>query len=121
MDKSLSPGAAISLTPGEIKMKPLKLALRIWFTFISAMSFLVGWMLFSHAPKPVSIFSVFAPQNSAATSNISTLDTNLPPIPSLDSLVNNPANAAQNIQPLPSFTTNNNTSNFFPTFRTRGS
>ena len=108
-------------------MKPLKLALRIWFTITSVLSFLVGWALLSHAPKPVSIYSLFSsPASSSASSNADTTALNplptLAPIPSLDSLITNPDTATTNLQPLPSFNNNvTTTNNFVPRLRTRGS
>jgi hypothetical protein len=105
-------------------MKPLKLALRIWITITSVLSFLAGWALLSHAPKPASIFSS---QSSTTTSSsaadpisVNPLPT-LAPIPSLDSIITNP-NTAVNLQPLPSFNNNvTTTNNFVPRLRTRGS
>jgi hypothetical protein len=35
-------------------MKILKLGLRFWITLTSIFSFLVGWILLAHAPKPTS-------------------------------------------------------------------
>ncbi len=106
-------------------MKPLKLALRIWFTVGSVLSFLLGWALLSHAPKPASIFSLFSSPASSSAANPTSLNAlpTLAPIPSLNSLITNP-NAATNtnLQPLPSFSNNaNTTSNFLPQFRSRGS
>jgi hypothetical protein len=99
-------------------MKPLKLALRIWITVTSVLSFLVGWALLSHAPKPASIFSSQTTTTSASDPlTVDPLPT-LAPIPSLDSLISNP-DTAVNLQPLPSFT--NNTNTFTPRLRTRGS
>jgi len=34
-------------------MKILKFGLRLWITIASIFSFLVGWILLSHSPKPV--------------------------------------------------------------------
>ena len=104
-------------------MKPLKLALRIWITITSLLSFLAGWALLSHAPKPASIFSSQTTTSSSSAPdpiNVVPLPT-LAPIPSLDSIITNP-DTAVNLQPLPSFSSNNTVSNnFVPTFRTRGS
>jgi hypothetical protein len=103
-------------------MKPLKLALRIWITITSVLSFLVGWALLSHAPKPASIFSSQNSPSSSASDPI-TVDPlpTLAPVPSLDSLITNP-DTAVNLQPLPSFSNNNAvTNNFVPRMRTRGS
>ena len=105
-------------------MKPLKLVLRIWITVGSVLSFLLGWALLSHAPKPASIFSLFSsPANSSSAADSSTLNQlpTLAPIPSLNSLINNPSAATTNLQPLPSFSNNANINNFMPQFRSRGS
>ncbi len=101
-------------------MKPLKLALRIWFTITSVLSFLIGWALLSHAPKPASIFS--SQTNLSSVSVPSAVDPlpTLAPIPSLDNILTNP-NTTVNLQPLPSFTNNAANNNIFPSFRTRGS
>ena len=101
-------------------MKPLKLAFRIWFTITSVLSFLIGWALLSHAPKPASIFS--SQTNLTSVSVPPAVDTlpTLAPIPSLDNILTNP-NTTVNLQPLPSFTNNAATNNIFPRFRTRGS
>ena len=110
-------------------MKPLKLALRIWITIGSVLSFLLGWALLSHAPKPVSIFSLFSspasPSSSSSAADTTSLNQlpTLAPIPSLDSLITNPDTATNtNLQPLPSFNNNvTTTNNFVPRMRTRGS
>ena len=107
-------------------MKPLKLALRIWITVGSVLSFLLGWALLSHAPKPASVFSLFSsPATSSGAADPTSLNPlpTLAPIPSLDSLISNPAAAnSTNLQPLPSFSNNvNTTSNFAPRFRSCGS
>ena len=102
-------------------MKPLKLALRIWITITSVLSFLVGWALLSHAPKPASIFSSQTTTSSSVSgpAAVDPLPT-LAPIPSLDSIISNPSSSV-NLQPLPSFTNNATTNNFVPQFRSRGS
>lgn len=33
-------------------MKTLKFGLRLWITITSTISFLVGWIMLAHAPKP---------------------------------------------------------------------
>ena len=38
-------------------MRLLKLGLRFWITLTSLFSFLTGWILLAHAPKPVSAAS----------------------------------------------------------------
>jgi len=102
-------------------MKPLKLALRIWITVTSLLSFLAGWALLSHAPKPVSIFPSQTTSSSSASGPI-TVDPlpTLVPVPSLDSIITNP-DTTVNLQPLPSFTNNASNNNFVPRFRSRGS
>jgi hypothetical protein len=91
----------------------------------------LGWALLSHAPKPVSIFSLFSSPGSPSSSSSSAVDPaslnplpTLAPIPSLDSLITNPDTTTNtNLQPLPSFSNNVNTTvnNFVPQFRSRGS
>ncbi|MGE5373545.1 MAG: hypothetical protein ACM3XO_00705 [Bacteroidota bacterium] len=71
-------------------MKILKLGLRLWITVASMLSFLVGWIMLGHAPKP-------AQNNQASGSDVSPLPT-LEPLPPL-SVDNGNTNAFQN-QPL---------------------
>ena len=33
-------------------MKPWKILIRIWLTLASLISFLIGWVVLAHAPKP---------------------------------------------------------------------
>jgi len=57
-------------------MKLFKIGLRIWIMLTSVLSFLAGWIMLAHAPKPI--------QNSAPSSaNIAPLPT-LAPLPGLD-------------------------------------
>jgi len=51
-------------------MKPFKNALRYWFAITSVLSFLGGWIILAHSPKPVQ---------QTATVNAAPLPT-LPPI-----------------------------------------
>jgi hypothetical protein len=109
-------------------MKPIKISLRIWIAITSLASFLAGWIVFSHAGKPIPLFST---NNNSTQTNVSTtIDPipTLPPVPSLNSLVNNGGNSSgtitsQNnaIQPLPSLPNNNTTVRSFPRFRSGGS
>ena len=73
-------------------MKPIKIGLRVWFAITSLLSFLFGWILFSHADKPAPLFS-----SSSATSqqSVDVLPT-LQPIPSLNDLT------SSGLQSLPS-------------------
>ena len=100
-------------------MKPLKLGLRIWFTITGILSFLGGWLLFSHAGKPAPL-SMFQSAPSPVT-NSSAAPAPLPtlaPIPSLDSLTNGSSSA---LQPLPQTPSISSSQNFFPRMVTRGS
>jgi hypothetical protein len=44
-------------------MKFIKLSMRFWITLTSVMSFLIGWAMLAHSPKP---FQDSAPQANAA-------------------------------------------------------
>ena len=57
-------------------MKIWKSVIRIWFTLASLTSFLVGWAVLAHAPKP----------NQFNPSDISTMPK-LDPVPSLDQVM----------------------------------
>ncbi len=96
-------------------MKPLKLGLRIWIAITSILSFIGGWMLFSHAGKPAPLFNSSQPVDTQPSQVQS---QNLPPIPSLDQLTNGSGSSA--LQPLPSLS-QGASPNFMPRFRTRGS
>jgi hypothetical protein len=91
-------------------MKLLKIGIRFWITITSVISFLTGWVMLAHAPKPNQT-------NSPAT-NLAV------PLPTLEPL-----------NPLPSFGSDDDTfqnqslfnaqpsvrSQFRPSFRTGGS
>jgi hypothetical protein len=89
-------------------MKSLKLGLRAWFTITSLFSFLVGWALFSHAGKPVSLFAT-STSSAAAVDPLPTLQ----PVPSLNDLTSN------GLQSLPS--QSNLTARNMPRMRLGGS
>jgi hypothetical protein len=57
-------------------MKLWKNAIRIWFTLASLASFLVGWAVLAHAPKP----------NQFNTSDVPAMPR-LDPVPSLDQVM----------------------------------
>jgi hypothetical protein len=59
-------------------MKPFRKVLRYWFAFASLLSFLGGWIMLAHSPKPVQPTSV----------NASALPA-LPPIQAFGSDINN--------------------------------
>ncbi len=49
-------------------MKFIKKGMRVWITFASVISFLGGWILFSHAAKPAPL-QVSQPAVSSSASN----------------------------------------------------
>jgi hypothetical protein len=93
-------------------MKTYRKLLRFWIAMASVLSFLGGWVILAHSPKPV--------QPQASTVQSAAALPNLPPIQAYGSDVNNnglgffsdnaPANS-QSIQP----------SAGMPRLRTRGS
>ena len=60
-------------------MKTFRKALRYWIAFASLLSFLGGWVILAHSPKPVQPVTV---QQAAALSA-------LPPIQAFGSNINN--------------------------------
>ncbi len=58
-------------------MKLWKILIRIWLTLASVVSFVVGWVVLAHAPKP----NQFKPSNVPAMPK-------LDPVPSLDQVMN---------------------------------
>jgi hypothetical protein len=93
----------------ESGMKPFRKALRYWMAIASVLSFMGGWVILAHSPKPVQTQSVTV-QSSAALPA-------LPPIQAYGSNVNNNGlgffsnTAPANSQPSPGM----------PRLRTRGS
>lgn len=57
-------------------MKFLKSMIRVWFTLVSLISFLVGWAVLAHSPKP----------NQFKASDIPTMPK-LKPVPSLEEIM----------------------------------
>jgi hypothetical protein len=94
-------------------MNPVKIGLRIWIAITSILSFIFGWMLFSHSGKPAPLISTQQPVGSQP-SNYAMPD--LPPVPSIDQLTT----GSSALQPLPSLP-QTTSPNFFPRFRSRGS
>lgn len=76
-------------------MKSLKFGLRIWFLVTSVFSFLGGWIVFSHAPKPAPLIPT-KPTDAVAIQPVQPLPT-LAPVPTLDL---QPVSGGS-IQPLP--------------------
>jgi hypothetical protein len=91
-------------------MKILKIGIHFWITITSMLSFLTGWILLAHAPKPDQSHTLLAnPAVSAPT---------LEPLPPLSSF----STDGENIQNQPSFSVEPSTrSQFRPAFRTGGS
>ncbi len=64
-------------------MKPMKIFLRYWFAITSVLSFVAGWVVLAHSPKPVS--------------STSTSSSGLAPLPTLAPLnLNGTANSNNN-------------------------
>jgi len=92
-------------------MKTTKNGLRIWIASASVVSFMGGWSLLAHAPKPAPL--VTNSQNpSVSAPALAPLPT-LQPLPQL-----NGSTQAQNLQPLQTMP---QTQSFFPRMRTSGS
>ena len=91
-------------------MKLLKFGLRFWITVTSVLSFLTGWVMLSHAPKPN--------QASSASVNISASLPTLEPLNSLPDFGSDD-HGSQN-QPLFNVVPGIR-SQFRPSFRTGGS
>lgn len=93
-------------------MKLLKFGLRFWITLTSVASFIGGWIMLAHAPKPDQQNSLYTTISSPAS--IPTLE----PLPPLSDFVpggnDNQDQSSLFSQSRPSF-------GFRPTFRTGGS
>jgi hypothetical protein len=92
-------------------MKPFRKLLRFWIAFASIISFLLGWVILAHSPKPVAA-------QSPTSQSPETLQ-NLPPIQAFGSAGNNNSNGLN-------FFSNTGPSNTqpgagVPMLRTRGS
>ena len=91
-------------------MKFLKLGIRFWVTMTSVVSFLTGWVMLAHAPKPT--------QTSSASTNISV------PLPTLEPLrpLSDFGSDEDNVQNQPFFSVQPSVrSQFRPSFQTGGS
>ena len=91
-------------------MKSLKLGLRFWMTITSVFSFVGGWVLLVHSPKPAQL------QFSLGNNNTSTVPTlePLPPLSAFNSGGNNQNVTVFSSQPRQRFFGG-------PSFRTGGS
>ncbi len=72
-------------------MKLWKSLIRIWLTLVSVGSFLIGWVVIAHAPKP----NQFKPSSVPAMPK-------LDPVPSLDQVINGQQSQMPQINILPS-------------------
>ena len=91
-------------------MKLLKMGIRFWITITSVVSFLTGWVMLAHAPKPI--------QASSSSSNVAS------PLPTLEPLrpLSDFGSDENNFQNQPLFSVEPNVrSQFRPSFRTGGS
>jgi len=61
-------------------MKMMKVALRFWIALTSIASFLVGWAMLAHAPKPVQAKTLTAQAQSVVLTPLPTLA----PLPSVN-------------------------------------
>ncbi len=86
-------------------MKLFRFGLNAWITFVSILSFLVGWAVLAHSPKPVQ-------PNSQQSVNIA-------PLPTLTPLNLQPGANGNGFQP--SFQNNGFNNVPQPIFRTGGS
>ena len=91
-------------------MKLLKVGIRFWITITSVLSFLVGWVMLAHAPKPN--------QANSASAGISAPLPTLEPLHPLSDFDSDKGNIQNqpffSVQPSPR-------SQFRPSFRTGGS
>ena len=72
-------------------MIKLKSGIRIWIATTSVASFMGGWVLLAHAPKPAPTIN-----KPAISAPVSTPMPTLPPLPS----PNNQSKSVQQLQPL---------------------
>ena len=100
-------------------MKSLKIGLRVWIAMTSLLSFLGGWMIFSHSGKPAALFSDPAASLPDPVVQSQVLLPTLEPLPSLADLTT--TGVLQPLPALPSAPSVSMNSNFVPRMRTRGS
>ncbi len=65
-------------------MKLWKVLIRIWLTLVSLISFVIGWAVIAHAPKP----NQFNPASVPAAPKLN-------PVPSLDQVINSSNDQSQ--------------------------
>jgi hypothetical protein len=93
-------------------MKPYKNFLRYWLAITSVLSFVGGWIIFAHSPKPVQ------PTTAKGTNSLAPLPT-LPPIQTFGNTNNNNNNGLGGL--FSSGSNNNQQGLGFPVMRTGGS
>lgn len=93
-------------------MKLLKFGLRFWITLTSVVSFIGGWIMLAHAPKPNQQNSAYTNLSIASAAPVPTLEP-LPPLSDFNAGGGSDQNQTF-FQQQPSF-------GFRPTFRTGGS
>ncbi len=93
-------------------MKLLKFGLRFWITLTSVVSFVGGWIMLAHAPKPNQQNSAYTNISSSSAAAVPTLAP-LPPLSDFKASGNTDQNQTF-FQQQPSF-------GFQPRFKTGGS
>ena len=94
-------------------MKTTKNGLRIWIASASVVSFMGGWSLLAHAPKPAPLVTS-SQKPSVSAPALAPLPT-LPPLPQLNGSGSTQVQDLQPLQTMPQ------TQSFFPRMRTSGS
>jgi hypothetical protein len=102
----------VSLSINRGTMKLLKFGLRFWITLTSLVSFVAGWIMLAHAPKPNQQNSAYG---TISSSSIPTLE----PLPPLSDF--NAGDIDTQDQPFSLFQQSRPSFGFRPTFRTGGS
>jgi hypothetical protein len=85
--------------------KIIRSFLRLWISLVSVIAFAVGWFFIAHAQKPAPLIVPQVQFNSPTESL-------LEPIPTINDLLNNDLSSPITLQ---------NSIDFFPRLRTRGS
>ncbi len=92
-------------------MKPMKIFLRYWFAITSVLSFVAGWIILAHSPKPVQ------PTTNTNTNSLAPIPT-VAPIQTFGVPNSNNSGNGFGLFTSPQ---NNSQSFGFPTIRTGGS
>ncbi len=81
-------------------MRLMRIALRFWIALTSVFSFLIGWAMLAHSPKPVQAKTLSASMSNVVVTPLPTLA----PLPSFETSGNGSSNFQMpqvNIQPPP--------------------